>query len=490
VLCHRLLACFLVAALAAPGCAVNPVTGQPEFSMMSPEREARLGEEAAKEVADTIGLVNDPALTAYVEALGQRLARHSPRQDVTYRFAVADMPEPNAFALPGGWIYVSRGLLVLANSEAELANVIGHEIGHVAARHAASREARSVGAGVLSLLGAVVASAALGTEVGRGVGQIFQLAGAGLIASYSRGQERQADDIGQRIAAEAGWDPGAMPAFLHTLERDTELHHPEAGRPSFLDSHPVTRERVENTTRLAAALPVAAAAPVARDRGAFLAKLDGLLVGPDPAEGVFREARFLHPGLRLVVDFPRGWTTANGKTVVGAAAPEKDALLLLQAQERGDDPRAAAARFAEANRIELLDPVGLRIGGLPALRARAVVQSSDGPVVLDLTWVAHATAVFRFTGMSPAPRFAQRAAALESAAKSFRRLSDSELASIRDVRLRIVAAARGERMTDVSRRSSNVWSIDELAVANGLPLGASLGAGQPLKVAVEVPYAR
>jgi len=490
VLRKRVFHCIVAIAFAGSGCAVNPVTGRPELSMMSPEREAELGAEAAQQVAASIGLVEDPELQAYVEALGQRLAQHSPRRDVTYRFAIADMPEPNAFALPGGWIYVSRGLLVLTDSEAELANVIGHEIGHVAARHAASREARSVGAGVLSLLGAVVAGATLGTEVGRGVGQIFQIAGAGLIASYSRGQERQADDIGQRIAAEAGWDPSAMPRFFRTLERDTKLRDPEAGRPHFLDSHPVTRERIENTTCMAGTLAVAPMAPVARDRDAFLAKLDGLLVGPDPAEGIFRGSRFLHPGLRFVIGFPETWNTANGKAVVGAAAPEKDAIVLFQAQERGEDPRSAAAHFAEANRAELLNPASLRIGGFRAVRARALLQSSDGPVALDLTWIAHPAGIFRFTGMSPAARFSQRAATLEAVARSFRRLSDAELASVSDVRLRIVRARKGERLTEVSRRSRNVWNIDEMAVVNGLQLGAQLAPGQSLKVAVEAPYAR
>jgi predicted Zn-dependent protease len=347
-----------------------------------------------------------------------------------------------------------------------------------------------MGAGMLSMLGAVVAGATLGTEVGRGVGQIFQIAGAGLIASYSRGQERQADDIGQRISAASGWDPAAMPRFLETLERDTELRHPEAGRPHFLASHPVTRERVENTHRLAAQLATAPEAPIAVGRDAFLAKLDGLLVGPDPEEGVFRGSRFLHPGLRLVIDFPAKWKTANGKAVVGAAAPEKDAVVLFQAQERGQDPKAAAARFSEANQAELMDPQSLRIGGFRAFRARALVQSRDGPVGLDLTWVAHPAAIFRFTGMSPAPRFSQRAAALERVARSFRRLSDAELAGIRDVRLQIARVRHGEGLTDVSRRTQNTWSIDETAVVNGLQLGKQIAPDRSLKVAVEVPYAR
>lgn len=484
------LAVALCCALALAGCAVNPVTGRPELSTMSPEREAALGAQAAKEVEEQIGLVDDPQLAAYVDALGQRLARHSPRRDVVYHFAVADMEEPNAFALPGGWIYVSRGLLAITGSEAELANVIGHEIGHVAARHAASREARTMGAGLLSVLGSVVAGATLGAGVGQGVGQIFQIAGAGLIASYSRGQEREADDVGQQIAAEAGWNPAAMAHFLRTLERDTQLRDEATRRPTFLSSHPVTAERIENTSRRAGSLSVAPAPPVAATRAAFLAKLDGLLLGPDPAEGVFRGSRFLHPGLRFAIDFPASWRTANGRSVVGAAAPEQDAIVMLEVQERGDDPTAAAVRFAQANRLELRQGQNLWIGGYRAHRTWAAAQTRQGPVALDLTWIAHPAAIFRLTGMSPPSRFANRAPTFARVAQSFQRLSDRERASIRDLRLQIVTARAGERLADLSRRTGNAWTAAETAVANGLPTEGRLAAGEPVKIAREVPYAR
>ncbi len=141
------------------GCATNPVTGKSEFTLMSAEREAALGREAATQVEEQIGLLLDPALTAWLRDLGSRLAAHSPRSGVPHRFAIVDMPEPNAFALPGGYVYVSRGLLVLANSESEVAAVVGHEIGHVAARHAAQRETRSVGVGLLTAFGALAAGA-------------------------------------------------------------------------------------------------------------------------------------------------------------------------------------------------------------------------------------------------------------------------------------------------------------------------------------------
>ena len=223
--------------------------------------------------------MQDPELVSYVRAMGQRLAAQSPRKDVTYQFFVADMPEPNAFALPGGYIYVSRGLLALSNSEAELANVIGHEIGHVAARHAAQRQTRATGVGIATMLGTILAGVAGGSDAARAAAELGQAAGAGLIASYGRDQERQADEIGQKLAADTGWDPRAMSSFLATLERDTSDRLGSTPRPSYLDSHPALGERVQVTAQRAATLTLVAAAPIAKDQRDFYGRLNGILVG-------------------------------------------------------------------------------------------------------------------------------------------------------------------------------------------------------------------
>jgi predicted Zn-dependent protease len=467
---------------------VNPVSGERELVLMSAEREEKVGREAAAEVEAQIGLVRDPALEATVKAVGERLARHSPRGGVEWRFAVADMEEPNAFALPGGWIYVSRGLLAISNSEDELANVIGHEIGHVAARHSAKRETRAIGVGLLTLLGVLAAGAAGGAEAAQAVGQLGQVAGAGLIASYGRDQERESDDVGQRLAASAGYDPAGMAAFLHTLERESVLREGKSRLPSFFDSHPVTTERVETASARARSLAFRREPSLAGSREDFLRRLEGLLVGPDPAEGVFQERRFLHPGLGIVLDFPDGWKTVNQKTAVGAQSPQQDGVVVLEMQEKPGKADRAAARFADANRLTLRDPRRVRIGGFEAVRAWTAASGSQGEVGVDLTWYAHPQGVLRLTGVSPAARFRRQAPRFDDVAESLRPLSDEERAGLRERRLRVVVAQAGEGLADLGRRSGNRWNVDETAVANGVERGVRLAAGQALKIAVEVPY--
>ncbi len=250
-----------VVAVAAGGCATNPVTGRSELVLVSAEREKELGRDEARRVEQEMGLLADPALVAYVQGVGQRLAAQSPRRDVEYRFQVVDRTEPNAFALPGGYVYVTRGLLVFVNSEDELAGVIGHEIGHVAARHSVQQISRAAPLAVVTGIGAAV-TGVVSPGLGRAVGGAGAAASELILAPYSRDQEREADRVGQGLAAAAGWDPAGLPAFLKTLSREEDLSGGGPRRPSFLDSHPATPERVAATAEHARELARAPEAPM------------------------------------------------------------------------------------------------------------------------------------------------------------------------------------------------------------------------------------
>jgi predicted Zn-dependent protease len=475
----------LAIALAVSGCATNPVTGRQELVFMSPEREAAMGKQAAAQVEREMGIVRDPKLTAYVQQIGGRMAKLSPRQDVKYSFAIADMAEPNAFALPGGYVYVSRGLLALANDEDELAGVIGHEIGHVAARHSAQRETRQMGVGILSVLGTIAAGVVGGGQAAQAASQLGRVAGAGYVASYSRDQERQADDIGQKLAAAGGWDPEGLADFLLTLDREGKVRTGKSRQPTFLDTHPQPGERSVVARERAPTLARGDAAQIAKGRDAYLKRIDGLLVGPDPAEGVFVGQRFLHPPLGLAIEFPTKWQTQNTKQVVAAMAPERDAMLLLEMQGPRENPKVAAQRWAQKNRVRVVQSEATNVGGWPAFHALAEAEGQQGTVAADVTWIAHPAGTFRITGLVSPQRYRARQATFERVVGSFRPITTAERREARPMLLRIATARRGESLTALGSRTGNRWSDAETAVANGIQAGAPLREGQKIKIAVQ-----
>lgn len=478
------LSVAMLAALA--GCATNPVTGRRNLMLVSSDTERRLGAEEAAKVEATIGLVRDSTLVAWVQSVGTRLAAEAPG-GFRYEFNVVDMVEPNAFALPAGWVYVSRGLLALVNSEDELAGVIGHEIGHVAARHAVQRISLAAPLGVATGI-AAAATRAVAPRIGGLVAGVGDLTTAVVTNPYSRAQELEADEFGQRAAAGAGWDPAALATFLRTLEREEALAG-EVRTPGFLSSHPATPTRAADAEARARDLAPAAYPRIAGDRAAVLRRLDGLVVGPSPATGVVRGARFLHPDLDFSVAFPERWAIANETRLVVAAEPSKRAGIALQAVAESGDPAAAATAFAERNGIAFTSaPRRTRIGGLDAVRAATIVRDGGRIAHLDLTWIRHGAALYLLSGACAAGDAATFAPLFERTATSFRPLGAAERGSFEILRLRVVAARAGETPQDVVARTKSAWSPATLAVANALDPDVRLPAGHLLKVAVREPY--
>jgi predicted Zn-dependent protease len=383
--------CALSAVLA---CSINPVSRRPELVAMSRDAERRLGEQEARKVAQELGIVSREDLAAYVEKVGAELAEHSPRQDVEYRFLVVDSDMINAFALPSGHVYVTRGLLARLNSEDELANVIGHEIGHVAARHAVQRVTRAAPLAVATGVPAAAVGLVL-PGLGRGIGTVGQFAGSLALAPYSRSQEAESDRLGQKMAAAAGWDPLGLPAFMYTLQREEELSG-VAGPPSFLRTHPLTEDRVRRGEAYAKQLEWTATDRPSRDHAEFLARLDGLLIGDNPAQGIFRESAFLQPDLGLWLEFPEGWELMNGRDFVAAQTSDQTARVVLQIAAESDDPLAVAREFAQREGAAFgLLPKETRLGRKAG--ARAVGRS--GGATLDVSWIAHDRLVYQITGV-------------------------------------------------------------------------------------------
>jgi predicted Zn-dependent protease len=460
----------LVSAFFALACGGStPTRERPrEVILRSEDVDRKVGEESAQDVKAQLGLIEDSELVAYVAKVGARLARHAPKRNFEYSFQIVDQEAPNAFALPGGYIFVSRGLLTLANSEDELANVLGHEIVHVAARHAAARQ-----------------------EVGRSLPAKLDWLQGGYLASYGRDQEREADRLGQGLAAVAGYDPEGLVAFLRELEHTERLELGSSRLPGFWDTHPSTNSRVAEAGARASMATWSRKTPIAAARADFLRRMEGLAIGARASEGVFLKDRFMHADLGLFIHFPPGWKTANTHRAVGAISPKRDAQIFLEIQGPGDDvERAAGDYIAEIAdfgfRVEGAKP--LRIGSHAAFRVDGHFLGAGGQLEAQLTWLEREGSIYRFTAVAPAAAFRRYTGAFLNVPRSLRNLEAHERAKIREMRLRIVVAKPGENLTELSERTANRWDIQQTAVMNDLFADHVLDPGQLVKIAVAEDY--
>lgn len=470
----RTVLVLLLAALSSTGC-------------LTLARETAIGDSEAKKVEETMGLVENPTPVAYVRQIGERLAAVSTQPSGPWSFKIADSPEPNAFALPGGHVYVTRGLLALINSEDELAGVLGHEIGHVTAHHTAKRIGATVLMAPVTLASAIAAMAVglvspLLRDAVQSTGQL--ITGGLVLAPFGRAQETQADEIGQTLAARAGYDPAGLPRFLHTLGREAELQGGDEHRFHFLNDHPMTEDRVAKTGARAGTLTRQAGTPLAAKPADLFAKFDGLLVGADPAQGLFRENLFLHPALDLAIEFPEGWKTLNTAEAAGAVSPEQDAIVALRFVAADTSLDAVLEKAMKEQRGIQFERRTIR--GLPAART----LHTGGSQAADITLIGYRGDVLAVVGHSSARAAKSFEPIFGETARSFRALRTSELRGIRESRLRVWTAHSGETAADLAKRSESTWSAAQLAIANGVELDSRFELGRPVKVAIPEPYSR
>lgn len=464
------------------GCATNPVSGQREFSLMSEAQEIAIGQQADEEIRREMGVYDDPALQRYVQDIGMRLAKVSERPHLPWHFAIVDSPAVNAFALPGGYIYVTRGLMAYLHTEAELAAVIGHEIGHVTARHSARRYSQSTAATLGLVLGSVFFPeiAPYADAAGTGLGLLF--------LKYSRDDEIQADRLGAGYIAREGWKPGGMQGVLQTLGRLDDATD-RRGIPNWLSTHPQPADRVARAEDLVAALE---ASPPPQgwqaNRAGYLERLEGLMFGDNPKEGIVRGARFLHPDLRFRVDFPEGWVVNNGKTQVVVQQPTvSDAVILL---ELVDNPqgqplaRLASATMSDAGYLPI-DGTETRINGLPAYVGTYQGQTQQGALIgVEAGHIAHVRQVFLLAGLASERRFSQTRRLFDRVIGSFAPLSEAEASAIKPNRLTFVAARAGDDWDTLAARAGDVVSGKTLALINGRMPGEEPEGGQRIKIIV------
>ncbi|MBP1685091.1 MAG: uncharacterized protein H6Q33_1234 [Deltaproteobacteria bacterium] len=482
------MAVSLALAAAAAGCAVN--AGRSGGMRLSPEQEQQIGLEEARKVEQEFGLLDDRPLSNYLDAVGRRLALHSSRTDVPYKFFVVDSPEPNAFVSPGGAVYVTRGLLVLLNSEDELACVVAHLIGHVTARHPVRRLTQATPLGLVTGLSAGptgLVSPVL-TEVVSDVGAV---ASRLVLEPYSSDQEREADRLGQKMTADAGWEPAAMSRMLHTLEREETVRGGNPKRFSFLASHPTAPERVADNAEYAKGLPRAKQAPIKPSTSAFLESLVGIPTDGRAGDGVFKDTTFLHPRYDFAIRFPEKWSTHNTREHAVAAAPDGSAIMLVEVAAEGDDPLRGALALEQALHWPIVEEVvPFRAGSLRAAQTHLQAESPDGPLSVNLVWIAHGGRVFQLTGETPLSHRKSARATFDAVARSFRPLTAAQRRDVPENRLRLITAQQGESLVSLVVRAKSAWMLDMVAVANARPSITWLTQGDLIKVPLPQPQAQ
>jgi predicted Zn-dependent protease len=455
------------------GCSTNPATGKPQIALVSEQQEIAMGLEADKQVVQQIGLYPDQQLQSYVERLGRQIAADSERPNLQWTFKVVDDPAVNAFALPGGHIYVTRGLLSHLSTEAELVSVLGHEVGHVTARHSVEQMSKAQLA-----------------QIGLIAGMIFRpelanysdLASSGLqlmFLKYSRDDERQADDLGLRYVLREGYDPRQMADVFETLRRVSSKEEKGAKVPNWLSTHPAPEDRYQHINAQVAKMNQDfSQAKVNRE--AYMRNIDNIVFGDNPREGYFRGNLFVQPDLGFQIRFPQGWKTVNQKEAVGAISPRQDAVVVVSLSDRRSPQEAEQAFFAQQGIQAGQSLQGG--GGLPAVtRTFGVQRGQEGNLRGVASFVEHNGRVYQVLGYTGEGSWQSYDNLLAQSLGSFERVTDRRLLDVSPKRVDVVSLPDAMTLSEFARRYPSTVDLETLAIINQADANTRFPAGAEVK---------
>jgi len=474
-----LAALTAVLGVLSTSCATNPVTQKREFMLLSRDQEIALGQATDPEILQEYGRYEDAELTAYVAAIGKKLGASSHQPDLTYTVQVLDSPVVNAFAVPGGYVYLTRGILAYLNDEAELAGVMGHEVGHIAARHSAKQQSRAQAAQLGLALGSVLSPT---------VAELAQLAQIGLgmlFLSYSRDNERQADDLGVLYSSTIGYDAHRMANLFVTLGR----LNPESGQdglPAWFSTHPNPPDRIAAIQKAADAWQEAnPQVKVAVNREQYLRSIEGIVVGEDPRRGYVEAQVFYHPELRFQFPIPSGWTVNNTASQVQIYTEQQDAVMLLSIAGEAS-PAAAAEAFVSGSGAAVLDSQSGPVQGLSAQRVIGDVNTDNGVLRVVAYFIQQGERVYAFVGYTAQTAFDGYYGTFEGSMSQFKNLTDAARINVKPPRL---ALRRNQQRGSLRQVLTNLGvaqdKLEAYAILNGMELEDTVPANTLLKVTVQ-----
>ncbi len=477
----KLLLALIIAATAA--CATNPVTGKREISFMSEAQEISMGRTLDAQVRQEMGVYQDDELQRYVQELGMQLAARSQRPNLPWSFAVLDSPAVNAFALPGGFIYITRGILGYLDNEAQLVGVLGHEIGHVTARHSAQQYTRSMGASLGVLVGSIfVPEVRPFTDFAEsGLGVLF--------LKFGRDDELQADALGAEYTAGGGWDPEQVPKFLTTLARIAEATD-RNGTPNWLSTHPQPENRASRVIETVKKVMTASEAEGTwrLDRDSYLAHIEGLVFGDNPEDGVVRGNVFLHPPLRFAVEFPDGWEVTNSEEQVVAQEPGNKVFIVLRTIEPGMGRALdqVALQHMRGSGYKMTDSTLTTIDGLQALVGTYQGNASGiGQVIARGAHIVMGRSTFFVGGIAAPDLYPRVVASFDRTIQSFRQMSQSEADAVQPNVIDFYTAREGDTWQSIAQHAGKgLVSPLTLAIMNQYPIDQQPSPGTRLKIVV------
>ncbi len=468
-------------------CSTNPATGQQSFTaFMSRADEVRIGaEEHQKMIKEFGGAYTDTRLRAYIKRTGLALARISEVTDLKYTFTILNDDKVNAFALPGGYVYITRGLLALAENEAEMAGVLAHEIGHITARHTAQRystaQATNLGLMVLGVLGSAAG-------VPSGVGQLVGFGAQAALQSYSREQELEADRLGVRYLTRAGYSPQAMTSFFNKMKAHVELERAmagdkEAATNNILSTHPRTAERIDQAIGLE---KIAARRGLVIRRDEFLNQIDAMVFGDDPKQGVRRGREFIHPALGIRFEAPPGFVLFNSPAQVVARGPQQSVMVFDMAKEKSaHNARSLRGYIADtwASGLSLSGLEKFSINGMDAATAGGRVRGKD---IRLIALRDGPKKIYRLAFITPPEMTDRLSVDFRRATYSFRRISKAEADAVKPLRIKVVTVKGGDTPRSLAAGFPfEAFQLRWFETLNGLRPGQRITPRQRVKVVVE-----
>jgi predicted Zn-dependent protease len=462
--------------LSLVSCAANPVTGHPQLMLLNEGEEIQLGRQTDGQIVEDYGTYQDQTLITYMDGVGKKMARLSHRPGLPYQFKILDTPVVNAFAVPGGYVYLTRGILANLNSEAELAGVVGHEIGHITARHSAQQYSNAKLAQI-TLGGAMILS-----ETFRGFAGLAQMGVGMLFLSFSRDNEREADDLGVEYSSKAGYDATHMALFFETLDR----MHPNSDRsglPEWFSTHPNPDDRVGAIQRKAKEWQKELGIKNFKvNRDVYLKNIDGLVFGENPQEGFVEDNVFFHPLLRFQFPVPVNWTLQNTRTMVRMTSSKKDAAILFTLSPT-DSPKKAAQDFANESGAMVVSSGRKNVNGLPAFSMVTKIRTNKGIMEIMSYFIQEGARVYEFHGLAPESRFQGYSRTFENTMERFKRITDRRKLNIKPARIRVVRSPKDGTMEQVLRSlGTPEGKLNQWAIMNGKTLSETVPSGMLLKI--------